>query len=90
MRDAPFFIVLFFKLFLLIFAREAAEGAKAYVWASLAGKTQDRNVLRENMHGAFTMDCEIAEPSDYVLSREGRDAEKKLWVKIFGIAFPEI
>jgi retinol dehydrogenase-12 len=81
-RDTPVLLMPLLKLFQLIFARTAAEGAKTYVWAALAGKSQDQNALRENIHGAFMMDCKIAEPSDYALSKEGRDAEARLWVSV--------
>jgi retinol dehydrogenase-12 len=83
MRDAPLLLRPLVKLFLFTFARKTADGAKTYIWAALAGKQKDQNSLRENLRGAFTMDCEITEPSDYSLSRDGREAEEKLWVSVF-------
>jgi retinol dehydrogenase-12 len=81
-RNTATFVKPFYKLFQLIFARTAAEGAKTYVWAALAGKPQDQKALRENMHGSLITDCKIAEPSDYALSKEGREAETRLWVSV--------
>jgi hypothetical protein len=65
----PLLLMPLLKVFMLVF-----------VWAALAGKSQDQDALRKDLRGAFTMDCEIAEPSDYVLSKEGQEAENKLWV----------
>jgi retinol dehydrogenase-12 len=81
-RNTATFFKPFLKLFQLIFARTAAEGAKTYVWAALAGKAQDQNALRENVHVTLIIDCKIAEPSDYALSKEGREAETRLWVSV--------
>jgi retinol dehydrogenase-12 len=79
-RDLPLLLMPLMKVFMFVFARKTIEGAKTYVWAALAGKSQDQDALRKDLRGAFTMDCEIAEPSDYVLSKEGQEAENKLWV----------
>jgi hypothetical protein len=81
-RSVPFWMVPLVKLIMVLFARTTVEGAKTYVWAALAGKARDQNALRENLRGAFTMDCEIAEPSNYVLSKEGQEAETRLWVSV--------
>jgi hypothetical protein len=64
----------------LLIGRQTSEGAKTIVWAALAG--HDNPVVRENLRGAWTEDCKIAETSDYVLSKEGQEAEHRIWVSM--------
>jgi retinol dehydrogenase 12 len=58
--------------------RKTTEGAKTIVWAALAG--HDNPAVRENLRGAYTANCALSEPSDYVLSKEGQEAERRIWV----------
>jgi hypothetical protein len=81
MRNTPLLLIPFIKLFVAIFARKTTDGAKTYVWAALAGKPEHEAALRQELRGAFSMDCTTREPSDYMMSKEGRDAEALLWVR---------
>jgi hypothetical protein len=64
-----------------IICRETTEGAKTLVWAALAGK--NNTSVRDQLRGAYTTDCKIGEPSDFVISQEGKDTEKRIWVGSF-------
>jgi retinol dehydrogenase 12 len=50
-------------------ARQTDEGAKTLVWAAIAG--WDNVVVRDSLKWAYTSDCRVEEPSDFVLSRKG-------------------
>jgi retinol dehydrogenase 12 len=81
MRDVPYALYLFTMLTGLAIGRKTSEGAKTIVWSALAG--HDDPVIRENLRGAYTENCELAEPSDFVLSKEGQDMENRIWVSAF-------
>jgi retinol dehydrogenase-12 len=61
--------------------RATTEGAKTLVWAALAGKNNAS--VRDQLCGAYTTDCRIGEPSDFAISQEGKDTEKRVWVGSF-------
>jgi retinol dehydrogenase-12 len=62
----------------LLLGRKTHVGARTLVWAANAGR--DDPALRDALKGAYTSSCEITEPSDFVLSPGGQEAEKRLWV----------
>jgi hypothetical protein len=64
-----------------VICRETTEGAKTLVWAALAGK--NNTSVRDKLRGAYTTDCKIGEASDFVISQEGKDTEKRIWVGSF-------
>jgi retinol dehydrogenase-12 len=78
LRHLSFWIRAIFTLTDLLFARKTAEGAKPLVWTATAG--QDNAAVRESLKGAYTSDCKIAEPGDYLFGPEGRECETRLWV----------
>jgi retinol dehydrogenase-12 len=62
-------------------ARETAEGAKTLVWGATAG--HDDPVKLDSLKGAYTSDCKIEEPSDFIFTNEGQEFEKRIWVGAF-------
>jgi retinol dehydrogenase 12 len=65
----------------LMLARQTDEGAKTLVWAAVAGS--DNVAVQDSLKGAYTSDCRVEEPSDFLLSKEGEEVEKKIWVSNF-------
>jgi retinol dehydrogenase-12 len=78
LRHLPLWIKVICMLAKLLFARRTAEGAKPLVWTATAG--QDNAAVRESLKGAYTSDCKIAEPGDYLFGSEGQECETRLWV----------
>ncbi|KIL71076.1 hypothetical protein M378DRAFT_6914 [Amanita muscaria Koide BX008] len=56
---------------LLAFTTE--EGSRKLVWAALGGADQ------ENLRGAYINAFQVAEPSDFVLSEQGKNLQNKIW-----------
>jgi hypothetical protein len=61
-----------------ILCRETSEGAKTIVWAALGGH-EDPATLQK-LRGGYSSDCKVMEVSDFVLSKEGQEAESRIWV----------
>ncbi|KAH9479740.1 Short-chain dehydrogenase/reductase phmF [Psilocybe cubensis] len=59
-----------------LFGRTADDGARVFVWAALGGEEEGR---RDELRGAYVDLCSVKEPSDYVVSKEGREAGDKIW-----------
>ncbi|KAF8159860.1 short-chain dehydrogenase [Crassisporium funariophilum] len=55
-------------------ARTSEEGARQVIWAALGGKEK-----LDELRGAYVSHMRVAEPSDYVISKEGAYAQDKLW-----------
>jgi retinol dehydrogenase-12 len=65
----------------LLLQRRGEEGAKAVVWAALAGSGPAEPIgVRESLRGAFSEDCMVKEESDAVLSIAGEKTQEKIWV----------
>ena len=64
-------------------ARTSEEGSRQVVWAAV-GEADPPDTLR----GAYISLARVSEPSDYVLSEEGRKAQDKLWVSGFCASIP--
>ncbi|KAF5323689.1 hypothetical protein D9619_012885 [Psilocybe cf. subviscida] len=62
------------KLFVALVARTTEEGSRQLVYAALGGKRDERK-----LHGAYISLSEIREPSDFVLSEDGRRAQERFW-----------
>ena len=58
-----------------LLARTSEQGSRPLIWASIGGKD---NV--DELHGAYISGTQIQEPSDYVISEEGKRAQTTLWV----------
>ena len=59
----------------LLLARTTEQGSRQLVWACIGGKD---NV--DQLRGAYISSMAIREPSDTVVSEEGKRAQDKLWV----------
>ena len=59
----------------LILARSTEQGSRQLIWASIGGKD---NI--DQLHGAYVSSMQVREPSDFVVSEEGRRAQTILWV----------
>ncbi|KAI0050924.1 NAD(P)-binding protein [Auriscalpium vulgare] len=62
------------KLFEFLFARTAEMGSRVLVWGALGGRNRERD-----LHGAYISDAAVHEPSDFVLSDEGMQMQKRVW-----------
>ena len=60
----------------LILARTTEQGSRQLIWACIGGKD---NV--DQLRGAYISSMHVQEPSDFVVSEEGKRAQTKLWVK---------
>ncbi|PFH49405.1 hypothetical protein AMATHDRAFT_147710 [Amanita thiersii Skay4041] len=61
-----------------IFAISTEEGSRQLVWAALGECDQE-------LGGAYISRSEVTEPSDFVISEEGKEVQEKLWVETLGI-----
>jgi retinol dehydrogenase-12 len=59
----------------LVLARTAEEGSRQLIWACIGGKD---NI--DQLRGAYISSMQVQEPSDFVISEEGKRAQTKLWV----------
>ena len=57
----------------LLLARTAEVGSRTLVHAAIEPGERAR-------HGRYVSSCEVAEESDYVLSEEGKQISRRLWV----------
>ncbi|KAL1744202.1 hypothetical protein HDZ31DRAFT_39222 [Schizophyllum fasciatum] len=58
----------------------AEVGSRELVWAALGGSEHAKS-----MRGAYVDRCAVREPSDYVLSEQGRIAQDRIWREIVSI-----
>ena len=59
----------------IVLARSTEQGGRQLIWACIGGK-DDIDQLR----GAYISSMRVQEPSDFVVSEEGKHAQTKLWV----------
>jgi hypothetical protein len=71
---------IFIRVLERLLCRETSEGAKTIVWAALGGH-EDPATL-EKLRGGYTSDCKVMEVSDFVLSKDGQEAESRIWASI--------
>jgi retinol dehydrogenase 12 len=79
-RNASLATWLRIKTMLLIMGRTAEQGARQLVWAALGPDGKEGPHVKPTMQGAYVSIAEIRQPSDFVTSREGWDAQESLWV----------
>jgi retinol dehydrogenase-12 len=60
--------------FLKLLARTTEMGSRTLVHAAIEPGERER-------HGHYLSSCKVTEESDYVLSVEGREVSKRLWVR---------
>jgi NAD(P)-dependent dehydrogenase (short-subunit alcohol dehydrogenase family) len=65
----------FIWLLKLLLARTTEQGSRQLIWACIGGKD---NI--EQLRGAYISSMHVKEPSDSVVSEEGKRAQAKLWV----------
>ena len=58
-----------------LLARTTEEGSRQLIWACIGGKD---NV--DQLRGAYISSMHVQEPSDFVISEEGKLSQTKLWV----------
>ena len=63
------------RLWELIMARSTEHGSRQLIWACIGGKD---NI--DELRGAYISSMQVQEPSDSVVSEEGKLAQTKLWV----------
>jgi retinol dehydrogenase 12 len=68
-----------------LLARTTEEGGRQLIWACIGGKD---NI--DQLHGAYISSMRIQEPSDSVVSEEGKRAQAKLWVDINYLSYYRI
>ncbi|KAI0341927.1 NAD(P)-binding protein [Trametopsis cervina] len=76
-----------------LIARSAEQGARQLVWASLGPDGKDGPHVRYAMSGQYVTLASTAEPSDFVISREGFAAQEKIWnetIEVLSQAAPEV
>ena len=75
-RNMKGLIALPIRLMELALARTTEEGSRQLIWACIGGKD---NV--DQLCGAYISSMHVQEPSDFVISEEGKRAQTILWVK---------
>ena len=66
---------LILRLIKKLLARTTEQGSRQLIWACIGGKD---NIGQ--LRGAYISSMEVREPSDSVISEEGKGAQDKLWV----------
>lgn len=62
--------------------RTSEQGARQSIWAALGPDGKDGPHVKPIMSGAYVSLATVTEPSDFVISKEGYDAQEKLWVSL--------
>ena len=78
-RNAPFIMQIRFKLMDWMMGRSSEGGSRQLVWAALGPDGQDGPHVK-HLHGAYVSNAEVFEPSDFVISKQGYEAQEKIWV----------
>ena len=64
-----------------VLARTAEQGARQLLWAALGPDGKEGEHVK-HLKGAFVMTSTVKEPSDFVISKEGKEDQDKIWVSI--------
>ena len=59
--------------------RSAEQGSRQLLWAALGPNGKDNEYI-DDLKGAFVMHGGVVEPSDFVISEEGKKGQDQLWV----------
>ena len=84
-RNFPLAQRVFARVMGFILGRTPEQGARQLVWAALGPDGKEGPHLRQTMNGAYVSIAEVREPSDYAISKEGWEAQEKLWVSNFKV-----
>ncbi|KAF7364068.1 hypothetical protein MSAN_01065600 [Mycena sanguinolenta] len=79
-RDLSGTFKYFMKLMEWMIALPTEHGSRRLVWAAVG-----LPLRADTLRGQFINNCEVWEPSDFVISEEGRKTEKDLWVETLDI-----
>ena len=60
----------------LALARTTEEGSRVPVWAAVGAEEK-----KDQLRGAYISLMKVEEPSDLVVSAEGKAAQEKFWVR---------
>lgn len=52
------------------------------MWAALATDEQAKSGYEGKIQGAYVSSMAVTEPSDFVISAKGKEAEERVWVSI--------
>jgi retinol dehydrogenase-12 len=85
-RNVPFPFSIPMRVMEWTIARPTEEGARVFVWAALTG--HDDPIQRDRVRGKYISFFEVDEESDFVLSTEGADAQRRIWVRLFCLPRP--
>ena len=64
-----------------ICGRTAEQGARQYIWAALGPDGKDGPHVKSTMNGAYVSLACTREPSDFVVRKEGYEAQERIWVR---------
>jgi hypothetical protein len=67
------------KLLEKVMAFTTEEGSRALVWGAVGG----HNLPPRELHGAYINRAAVTEVSDFILSKEGKEAQDRIWVSFF-------
>lgn len=73
---------LFTSLLEAVVGRTAEQGSRQILWAAL-GPDASQGELAKDMQGAYVSASMVKEPSDFVISDEGKVAEERIWVSVY-------
>lgn len=73
---------LFTSLLEAVVGRTAEQGSRQILWAAL-GPDASQGELAKDMQGAYVSASMVKEPSDFVISHEGKVAEDRIWVSVY-------
>lgn len=65
----------------LLFGRTSEQGARQLIWAAL-GPDGKEGKHADYLRGAYVSTQHIKEPSDFAISKEGREAQDRIWVRV--------
>ena len=68
-----------YKLMELAIGRPAEHGARQILYAALGPDGKDGEHV-EYLKGAYVACSEVSEPGDFVIGREGWEAQERIWV----------
>lgn len=60
--------------------RSTEKGSRQFIWAALGPDGKDGAHVRHIMNGAYVSLAAVVEPSDFAMSKEGYEAQEKIWV----------
>ena len=80
-RNAPFRVQVRLRIMDWTIGRTAEAGSRQLLWAALGPDGKDGPHVR-HLHGAYVSNAEVFEPSDFVISKEGYEAQEKVWVSL--------